>query len=243
MKQILSLLLIQVMLLSGPVLAQWTEFPTGDLDSRTIRTQAKVETLYERGDYKRAHFIYSNELARQGDKYAQYMTGYMYLMGQGVEQDRVRASAWYRIAAERRAPEFMVVRDQVLRTLTDDQRARSDELYVELRKEYSDLNIIMGLLVEDLDSMQVARTGSRLSGNTSAVTIIDPTTGMPVSAAHIRHRGLRTAQTRLDFVTGRLDISPIKADQADKHLDYLWERVRDYLSVVDDEAEGLYASP
>lgn len=243
MKQNLSLLLMFVMLSSGSALAQWTEFPTGDLDSRTVRTQAKVETLYERGDYKRAHFIYSNELARQGDKYAQYMTGYMYLMGQGVDQDRVRASAWYRIAAERRAPEFMAVRDQVLRTLSDDQRAKSDALYVELRKEYSDLVIIMGLLDEDIESMKVARTGSRLSGNSSAVMIIDPNTGMPVSAAHLRNRDLRTAQTRLDFVTARLDIDPIKADQVDRQIDFLWERVRDYLSVVDDEAEGLYASP
>jgi hypothetical protein len=243
MKLNLNLLLVLLVLASGSALAQWTEFPTGDLDSRTVRTQAKVETLYERGDYKRAHFIYSNELARQGDKYAQYMTGYMYLMGQGVEQDRVRASAWYRIAAERRAPEFMAVRDQVLRTLTAEQREQSDELYVALRKEYSDLVIIMGLLVEDLDDMKVARTGSRLSGNSSAVMIIDPTTGMPVTADHIRTRGLRTAQTRLDFVTGRLDIDPIKADQVGRQLDSLWERVHDYLSVVDDEAEGLYAAP
>lgn len=240
MKLNYSLLLV---ILSGAALAQWAEFPTGDLDSRTVRTQSKVETLYERGDYKRAHFIYSSELSRQGDKYAQYMTGYMYMMGQGVEEDRVRASAWYRIAAERRAPEFMAVRDQVLRTLTDDQRARSDELYVELRKEYSDLVIIMQLMVEDLQSMKVARTGSRLPGNSSAVVIIDPNTGMPVSADHLRYRGLRTAQTRLDFVTARLDIDPIKADQVDQHLDSLWERVRDYLSVVDDEAEGLYAAP
>ena len=119
--------------------------------TRTMRTQAKAESLYQRGDYKRAHFIYSSDLARQGDKYAQYMTGYMYLMGLGVEADPVKASAWYRIAAERRAPEFVTVRDQVLRTLNDEQRTRSDELYVELRKEYSDLLIIMELLVEDLE--------------------------------------------------------------------------------------------
>jgi TPR repeat protein len=197
-------------------MAQWAEFPTGDLDSRTARIQAKVETLYERGDYKRAHFIYSNELARQGDKYAQYMTGYMYLMGQGVEEDPVRASAWYRLAAERRAPEFIAARDQVLQSLNDEQRARSDEIYVELRKEYSDLVIIMGLLVEDLRTLKTATAGSRPSDN---------------------------AQTRLDFVTTRLDIDPIPAEQVEQQVDVLWERVRDYLSVVDDEADGLYAAP
>ena len=243
MKSIYSLLLTLTMLSSGSAMAQWTQFPTGDLDSRTMRIQSKVESLYERGDYKRAHFIYSNELARQGDKYAQYMTGYMHLMGQGVDEDPVLASAWYRIAAERRAPECMAVRDQVLRTLNDEQRARSDEFYVALRKEYSDLVIIMGLLAEDVEDLQVARTGSRLSARSSSVMIIDPDTGMPVSADVIRNRDLRAAQTRLDFITARLDIDPIEADQVDQHLDMLWERVRDYLSVVDDEAGGLYAAP
>lgn len=243
MKPINTLLITLALLVSAPAMAQWVEFPTGDLDSRTIRIQAKVESLYERGDYERAHFIYANELAKQGDKYAQYMTGYMYQMGQGVDEDPARASAWYRIAAERRRPEFLFVRDQALRTLNEEQRARSDEFYVELRKEYSDLIIIMELLVEDLASLRRARTGSRLSGNASAVMIVDPKTGMPVSADHLRNQNLRNAQTRLDFVTSRLDIDPIKADQVDQQIDMLWERVRDYLSVVDDEADGLYAAP
>jgi hypothetical protein len=243
MKRTHILLLSLTMLASAPALAQWAEFPTGNIDSRTVRNQAKVESLYERGDYKRAHFIYSNELARQGDKYAQYMTGYMYLMGQGVEENPVKASAWYRISAERRAPEFMAVRDQVLLVLNEEQRRQSDKLYVQLRKDYSDLAIMMGLLVEDLESLKTARTGSHFAGNSSSVTIIDPNTGMPVSADYIRNRDLRTAQERLDFITTRLDIDPIKADQVERQLDGLWERVYDYLGVVDDEADGLYASP
>ena len=131
MKRTHILLLILTMLASAPALAQWAEFPAGNIDSRTVRNQAKVESLYKRGDYKRAHFIYSNELARQGDKYAQYMTGYMYLMGQGVEENPVKASAWYRISAERRAPEFMAVRDQALLVLNEEQRQQSDKLYVD----------------------------------------------------------------------------------------------------------------
>jgi len=243
MKRTHILLLTLTMLASAPALAQGAAYPAGNIDSRTVHNQAKVESLYERGDYKRAHFIYSNELARQGDKYAQYMTGYMYLMGQGVEEDPVKASAWYRISAERRGPEFMAVRDQLMRTLSDEQRNLSDKLYVELRQEYSDLVIIMGLLVEDVETLKTVRTGSRLSPNGSSVTIIDPNTGMLVSADHKRNRELRTAQQHLDFVTTRLDIAPIKADQVERQIDGLWERVYDYLSVVDDEADGLYAAP
>lgn len=243
MNRICCLLLITAMLSSGPVLAQWSQYPTGELDSRTVRTQAKVETLYERGDYKRAHFIYSNELSRQGDKYAQYMTGFMYLMGQGVEADRVLASAWYRIAAERQVPEFMAVRDQILATLNDEQRAQSDVLYVELRKSYSDLVVVMRLLEDDLEALERPTTGSRLNRVGSMITVIDPRTGMPVSADRIRNRDLRTAQARLNFITTRLDMDSIKASQADEHVETLRSQIQELASVVDDIAEGLYAAP
>ena len=241
-----SLLIALALLVSAPAMAQWTEFPTGGLDSRTARIQVKVESLYQRGSFKRAHFIYSNELARQGDKYAQYMTGYMFQMGQGVDEDPVVASAWYRIAAERRVPEFIAVRDQVLQTLDDEQRARSDELYVELRKEYSDLVIIMRLLARDLnhlDDLDSTRTGSRLRSNSSSVMVVDPSTGRTVPADVLRSRALRTAQTRLDFVTTRLDVDALQADQAEEQMESLWARVDDYLSIVDDDTGGLYAAP
>ena len=243
MKRIYSLLLMLVVLASGSAVAQWTKLSTGSIDARTLRTQAKAEALYQRGDYERAHFIYSNELARLGDKYAQYMTGYMYQMGHGVEEDPVHASAWYRIAAERRVTEFMAVRDQVLLSLSDNERQRSDELYVELRKEYSDLVIVMDLLAADIGHLNTARTGSRLPGRSSSVTVIDPKTGIPSSAELIRKRDLRVIQARLDFVTSQLNIDPVKADHADRQLDALWERVRDYVSIVDDQSEGLYAAP
>lgn len=240
MKSIHSLLIALLLLASVPAVAQ--QFPTGDLDSRTLRTQAKVESLYQRGDYKRAHFIYANELATQGDKYAQYMIGYMHQMGQGVPEDPVRASAWYRIAAERGAPEFIAVRDQLLQTLDSEQRARSDEFYVALRKEYSDLVIVMGLLVDDIENLNAARTGSRLGGGTSSVKVVDPKTGRTVSADYLRSRNLKIAQMRLDFVTSRLDIDPLEADKLSGHIDELWERVHEHLGVVDDYPEGLNAA-
>jgi len=242
MKFLHILLLSLAIVASPPALAQWAELPSGDLNSRTVRNQAKVESLYQRGDYKRAHFIYTNELAREGDKYAQYMTGYMYLMGQGVAEDPIKASAWYRIAAERRAPEFLAVRDELLRALSEEQRLQSDELYVQLRKEYSDLAIVMGLLVDDIENLKMPITGSRLSRSSAPVMSVDPT-GMAMSPDLIRSRHLRTAQMRLDFITARLDIGSIEAEQVERQLDALWDRVHEYLNVVDDEADGLYSSP
>ena len=107
----IGIALVMLFALAGGAAAQWEDYPAGPIDSKTLRTQSKAEKLYERGDFKRALFIYEKELAKTGDKYAQYMTGYMYLMGHGAPSDPVLASAWYRLAAERRAPEFIAVRE------------------------------------------------------------------------------------------------------------------------------------
>ncbi len=243
MNRIYSFLIAVLLLAAGNAAAEWAEYPTDDSDARTAQIQAKVESLYRRGDFKRAHFIYANELAPLGDKYAQYMTGYMYLMGQGVEEDTIKAAAWYRIAAERKTPEFLAVRDQLLRTLTEEQLAASDALYLELRKNYSDLVIVMGLIVEDLPFLDTRRTGSRLSGGTSSVTVIDPNTGSSTSADHLQKRAQRAVQARLDFITDKLDIDKIRAEDLDSQVDTLWERINDYLGVVDDEMDAYVANP
>ena len=221
--------------LAGGAYGQWAEYPTGPVDSKTIRSQNKAETLYTRGDFKRALFIYEKELARTGDKYAQYMTGYMYLMGHGAEADPVLASAWYRLASERKTPEFVVVRDRLVQTLNDEQRARSDELYVELRQELSDVVLVMRLLLGDLQRMEGRRTGSRVGSSTSPVMIIDPKTGVPISAEQYHGRMRDIAQTRLDFVTARLDIDPLETDLSKDEIAELWQRIEDFLAVVDDD--------
>lgn len=243
MKRIYSLVISVALLAPGFAVAEWAEYPTDNMNPRTAKIQAKVESLYRRGDFERAHFIYANELAPLGDKYAQYMTGYMYLMGQGVGEDKVRASAWYRIAAERKTPEFLVVRDQLLRAMTAEQRAASDELYLKLRKKYSDLVIVMGLVDKELPNLDTKRTGSRISGGTSSVTVIDPDSGFPVSAAHLKNRATRTVQGRLDFITDKLDIDPIRAEEAEQQVDMLWERIYDYLGVIDDKMDAYVANP
>ncbi len=112
-------------------------------DARVLNLHAKVDELFERGETGRAYFIYRNELVPLGDKYAQYMVGYMHLTGLATSRDRVAASAWYRLAAERGTPEFVALRDRLLAELTDEQRHASDSLYTELRREYCDLAILL----------------------------------------------------------------------------------------------------
>ena len=93
-------------------LAQKTSELSADLpESGTIAIQQKVDRLYDAGFFERAYFIYRNELVPIGDKYAQYMVGFMYLAGLGIEQDSVAALAWYRLAAERGSPDFVAEAD------------------------------------------------------------------------------------------------------------------------------------
>jgi len=227
-----TLFLTAGLLLAAGVL--FAEVPDGDIDSRTLRIQNKVENLYSRGDYERAHFIYEHELAPVGDKYAQYMTGYMYLMGEGVAEDPVMASAWYRIAAERGAEEFVEVRDKLLQSLEDDELERSDRFYVDLRGKYSDVVIMMKLIEQDLGELHNDATGSRLSGGSGVVTILDPRSGVTMSLDEYRRRIEARLRTRLRFIADETGIQTPGTDLDEDDLAMLWEQVRAHLAVVDD---------
>ena len=84
-----------------------------------------MDELYSAGEYERALFIDERELPPRGDKYAQYMVGYMHLNAHGLPQDKVRALAWYRLAAERGNEVLVRARDELVVTLTDAEIAAS----------------------------------------------------------------------------------------------------------------------
>ncbi len=138
------------------------DFPGREPDRRTINTQQKVDSLFEKGDYKRALFIYREELAPLGDKYAQYMIGFMYLSGRGLPDDVISASAWYRLAAERGDKHFIASRDEVLALLDEEQKRQSDQAYVELRKIYSDATLAANFIEHDLNILSERVTDSRM---------------------------------------------------------------------------------
>ena len=228
-------LLPLLLLLSATVAAQWSEFPSGDLDSRTSRIQDKAEDLYQSGGWERAHFIYVNELAPIGDKYAQYMAGYMCQWGHGVEKDPVLASAWYRIAAERNSPEFVEVRDQMLESLSPEERDRSDIKYIEMRQKYSDLVVVLNLLTAEYNELHEGGTGSRLTSRGGSVTILDPKSGIGISKDALIKRTLQQMQVRLDFLTDELQIADMDAGDLDQDdLDILGAQVSDYLQIIED---------
>ncbi len=144
--------------------------------SQTLEIQTKVDDLFDAGEFERAYFIYRNELVPLGDKYAQYMVGYMLLSGMGVEQDDIAASAWYRLAAERNTPEFVAVRDQLLRGMSDEEMRRSNTIYLELRRKFCDLAVVLASIKRNREELK-PRTGTRLKNNSSSLTVIEMSSG------------------------------------------------------------------
>lgn len=208
-------------------------FPGSAVDSQTMKIQTRVEELFEAGEYSRALSIYRNDLAPIGDKYAQYMVGYMYLTGTGVEEDPVVASAWYRLAAERSYKEFLNERDNILNAFSDVDLLASDRMYLQLRQQYSDVVLILDLIKDDLDAMS-ARTGSRLSGGGSSVTIVDPRGGSSVSGDQYYRQVRRRIEARLNFMAKQLKNPDLDTDPDDVNISELERIVTDYVSRIED---------
>lgn len=203
-------------------------------DARTLAVQRKVDELFESGKFERAYFIYRNELAPVGDKYAQYMVGYMHLMGLGVEEDEVRGSAWYRLAAERGYPEFVGVRNQVLGSLDEDELERSDRAYIELRSKYGDLVLVMGQLHRDFDELTAPKTGTRLTRRGTSVMLADPVASYGISGQSYQRNTEFRFRSRLDFVTDTLGIDRVSGTVTSKQLNDLSARVEEHVAQVDD---------
>jgi hypothetical protein len=134
----------------------------GEAPTRTIlKAQEKADAYFAKGKYDKAMAIYRDDLAPVGDKYAQYMVGYMNLAGYGVPQDAIVASAWYRLAAQRENDQYVRIRDGLLALFNDEQRVRSDQLYVDLRRKMGDLVLVRKLIRDDIDILH-RRTGTEL---------------------------------------------------------------------------------
>ena len=206
----------------------------GVVDAKTLLVQEKAEELFQRGDFDRAYFIYRNELAPIGDKYAQYMLGFMTLTGSGVSEDAVMASAWYRLAAERNVPEFVEVRDQLLARMDDVDLARSDVEYRALRRELSDIVLYMRLARRDHEALDEGSIGSRIGGPSSAVTIVRPGEQGSMSGDAYQQQLRRSLRRNLDRITSILGIRSLDVNLSDDDLDDLERQVLAYVDQVDD---------
>ena len=198
-------------------------------DSRTLKVQSKVDDLYERGEFKRAYFIYRNELVPIGDKYAQYMVGYMHLTGMGAKQDNVTAAAWYTLAAERGTPEFVAVRDQLMHDLTAEDKERSLAHYRELRREFGDLALLLATIRRDLTNLE-ARTGSRLPSDSGSLAVVEASSSSRShSGADYYGRIRQQVRTRLQMLAEIGDFPDLETNPDKVNIDDVERLVRQRL--------------
>lgn len=197
-----------------------------------MAVQRKVERIFVAGEYERAFFIYRNELAPMGDKYAQYMVGFMYHTGLGVEEDSVSAAAWYQLAAERDTREFVVVRDRLLHVMDQDDADLSRVMYRELRLRYCDLAVVFSSIKRNMKDLQ-GRTGSRVGGQTSPVTVIENRASGFSSGSDYYRRIEEELETRMILLKEIGGFEDLNTDLKRINIHDLERRVQQHI-----EAEG-----
>ena len=211
---------------------EYRQFPGAQMDSRTLRIQQSVETVFSSGDYGRALLIYEKELAPLGDKYAQYMVGFMHLKGKGVPENPAEALAWYRLAAERGEGPFVRARDELRQSLQPAELEQSNERFAELWQRYSDRKLLLDLIREDLDI---------LSGSTAqAEELADAGGGVPLAAGYAgsdtiegyRHRVRTRLVERLQYLSSTKDAAQAGIENA-AALEKLESQVRHELKALD----------
>ncbi len=100
-----------------------------------------VLELYDRGEYENAYKGFL-ELARVGNKDAQYSIAVMYLKGEGVEKDRLKGSAWLRLASQSGIELHVKTAEKYYGNLNKEERSEVDKHYSELEVEFSSEAIV-----------------------------------------------------------------------------------------------------
>src|SRR5512142_2910607 len=101
---------------------------------KTLRAMADASTWYHPDQFGEfagmryyAHRQYKDAMkyfeigAYYADKLSQLSIGLMYMNGEGVAKDAVKAYAWLSLAAERDYPDFVATRNRLKATLTPEQ--------------------------------------------------------------------------------------------------------------------------
>lgn len=223
--------LLAVLLCATAVAQNAKPFPGATPDQRTLRTQERVEELYIEGAYDRALLIYRNELAPLGDKYAQYMVGYMHLQAQGTSADKAEALAWYRLAAERGESVLLRARDELIKTMTPGEIARSEQIFADLWNSIGDTRLVMELIRRDMNTLK-ARTGSRIPGSaSSAAETIYRASGEIEGPNFYRNVRMRL-EARLEYLESRVEVTDFALQSGYDDVRMLEQEVKQELAAL-----------
>lgn len=127
---------------------------------------------YASGNYARAMEGFLSG-ARYADKLSQLSIGLMYLNGEGVAKDPVKAYAWVALASERQYPAYLVTRDGIWNSLGEDQRAQAKALLDQLMPEYGDA-VAKVRMERALRMARTEMTGSYVGYGSSATVQMTP---------------------------------------------------------------------
>ncbi len=204
---------------------EYARFPGESADQRTLQTQKRVDELYAAGDYRRALFIFEKELSPRGDKYAQYMVGFMYVNAQGVPQDSVTALAWYRLAAEREHEILEQARDELAATMAKDEIEASNQVFVDLLTEMGDTTLLMALIQRDMNTLK-SRTGTRITASSVSGPVLIYRRSGEVENPNFYRNVRRRLEARLNYLETKVEISDIPLESDNDELRDFEEKIR-----------------
>ncbi|MCP1372782.1 sel1 repeat family protein [Dyella lutea] len=147
---------------------------------------------YSHGRYAAAMRLFTIG-AYYADKVSQLSIGLMYLNGQGVARDPVKAWAWTALAAERGYPRFEATRDGIWKNLSSDQRKQALAMRDELARTYADVHA-KPRMIGELRYYRTQLTGSRLGDDPGVHTVaVGPSQTEGVNCMRAARVGLRGA--------------------------------------------------
>lgn len=122
--------------------------------------QQQADQLYAKGNFTEARKQYLR-LAKQGDSFSQYRVSYMYLQGQGHEEDIVEAFAWATLAAQNREEQLIEYRDAVARLVPVDQQKKAMRKLDYYMRKWGNRQLASDMITTTKRELQQC-TGSRL---------------------------------------------------------------------------------
>ena len=212
-------------LVLGAALALWTlpaaaqdRFPGSAPSNRTVKIQQKAEQAYQEGDYERAFNIWRKDLVEIGDKYAQYMVGYLYLTGQGTERDVARAYAWYRLAAERGHDELVAVMEELEDHLAPAELEAGMAEYERLAGKYGDRRLVRRLI--RIDELRLKKRTGRVGASVGAPMTVVLRNGRSVDATRYYAAIEERLQRRYEYLQGYVEFGELETlpDELDQGL-------------------------
>jgi len=124
---------------------------------------------YRKDDYSFAVNMYQVS-SSWGYKPAEYNLGVMYTTGDGIAVDRPLGLAWLALAAERGDKDYVEARDRAYAAMSDEEYARANEIWRDLRKTYGD-EVALRRAKNRWQQARAETTGSHLGAPVSPVLV------------------------------------------------------------------------